>query len=81
MGGEAAREHDELATGALEDQHGRRDTRALRRGFDYLKEIAHDYAFAIKAVGSPEAGGRSETPALTPPYLPPFRGGVETAAL
>jgi oligopeptidase B len=25
--------------------------------FDYLKEIAHDYAFAIKAVGGEEAGG------------------------
>ncbi len=25
--------------------------------FDYLREIAHDYAFAIKAIGSAEAGG------------------------
>jgi oligopeptidase B len=25
--------------------------------FDYLKEIAHDYAFAVKAVGDREAGG------------------------
>ena len=25
--------------------------------FDYLKEIAHDYAFAVKAVGGGEAGG------------------------
>jgi oligopeptidase B len=25
--------------------------------FDYLKEIAHDYAFAIKAIGDAEAGG------------------------
>jgi oligopeptidase B len=25
--------------------------------FDFLKEIALDYAFAIKAVGAPEAGG------------------------
>ncbi|MBU6372744.1 MAG: S9 family peptidase [Alphaproteobacteria bacterium] len=25
--------------------------------FDYLKEIAFDFAFAVKAVGSPEAGG------------------------
>ncbi|MBI1187554.1 MAG: prolyl oligopeptidase family serine peptidase [Alphaproteobacteria bacterium] len=25
--------------------------------FDYLKEIAHDYAFALKAVGAAEAGG------------------------
>jgi oligopeptidase B len=25
--------------------------------FDYLKEIAHDYAFALKAVGAEEAGG------------------------
>jgi oligopeptidase B len=25
--------------------------------FEYLREIAHDYAFAIKAIGVPEAGG------------------------
>lgn len=25
--------------------------------FDYLKELAHDYAFALKAIGSEEAGG------------------------
>ena len=25
--------------------------------FEYLRELAHDYAFAIKAVGSEEAGG------------------------
>jgi oligopeptidase B len=25
--------------------------------FDYLKELAHDYAFALKAVGAEEAGG------------------------
>lgn len=25
--------------------------------FDYLREIAHDYAFAIKAIGAAEAGG------------------------
>jgi len=25
--------------------------------FDFLKELAHDYAFAIKAVGAEEAGG------------------------
>jgi oligopeptidase B len=25
--------------------------------FDFLKELAHDYAFALKAIGDPEAGG------------------------
>jgi oligopeptidase B len=25
--------------------------------FEFLREIAHDFAFALKAVGNPEAGG------------------------
>jgi oligopeptidase B len=27
--------------------------------FEFLRELAHDYAFALKAVGAAEAGGWS----------------------
>jgi oligopeptidase B len=41
--------HDQRQAGAAEDQHGRRPRRGLGR-FDFLKEIALDYAFAVWAV-------------------------------
>jgi oligopeptidase B len=30
--------------------------------FEFLRELAHDYAFAIKAVGGAEAGGGFQAP-------------------
>jgi oligopeptidase B len=35
--------------------------------FDFLRELAHDYAFAIKAIGAEEAGGSFAPPVMEQP--------------